>query len=142
MSSNSIDDILRIIRETVTDVANNEMKEEAKNIVSKHVNSDVYSYRPKGDYKRRRDNGGMSDKNNIRVDVKGKGSGIEMEIEETATGRNGFAYLDKVTEDGTGGRWNGSPPARPFMKNSAIELENKSVQALKKGLKNRGLKVE
>ena len=137
MSSNSLDDVLRIIRDSVNETMNSEVKDEAKKVVSKHVKSDVYSYKPKT-YTRR---GEFGNEENVKVDVKGKGNGSEMEIEHTVKGRAGFEYLDEVTEYGTGGNWNGTPPARPFMKNSASELEDKASDSLKKGLKARGLDV-
>lgn len=117
---------------------NSEVKEEAKKVVSKHVKSDVYSYNPKT-YTRR---GEFGKESNVKVDVKGKGNGFEMEVENTTKGRAGFAYLDEVTEYGTGGNWNGSPPPRPFIENSSNELDVKVGESLKKGLKARGLDVE
>lgn len=138
MSSDNLDDIIRIIRESVGDVMRSDVTEEAKKVVSKHVKSDVYSYKPKT-YTRR---GEFGKESNVQVDVKGKGNGFEMEIENTTKGREGFAYLDEVTEYGTGGNWNETPPARPFMGNSSKELDNKTSEALKKGLKARGLDVE
>lgn len=140
MSSSSLDDILRIIREEVTSTMNLEVKSEAKKIVTKHVKNDVYSYRPQTPGHKRRGEFGKED--NVKVSVKGKGNGVEMEADEMVKGRNGFEGLPDVTETGTGGNWNGKVPARPFMENSSKELEEEAVKSLKNGLKSRGLKVE
>ena len=140
MSSSSLDDILRQIKESVSDVMNNEAKSEAKKIVAKHVKTDVYSYKPKTYGHKRR--GEFGKEENVKVDVKGKGNGFEMEVDEIVKGRNGFDGLADVTETGTGGNWNGKVPARPFMEKSSKELEDKVANSLKKGLKSRGFKVE
>ena len=119
---------------------NSEVKNEAKKVVTKHVKEDVYSYRPQTPGHKRR--GEFGKEENVKVDVKGKGNGVEMEVDEIVKGRNGFEGLPDVTEKGTGGNWNGKVPARAFMDNASKELEEKTANALKKGLKSRGLKVE
>lgn len=141
--NSTIDDFIRQAKEAVYEAMELEVYYKAKETVSKHVKKDVYNtYKPKHDYQRRMDNGGLSAEGNVNIEVKRTGKGADMEIENTTTGRNGFSGLSQVIEDGSGGNWNGIVPARPFVENSANELEKEAVKALKKGLKSGGFKVE
>lgn len=140
--ANSLDDFMRLVKEAVYEAMELEVCYKAKEVVSKHVKKDVYSYKTKHPTNRRMDSGGMSDEGNVNVTVKRNGKGCDMEVEDKATGRNGFSGLSEVTEYGTGGNWNGIVPPRPFIENSAKELEEEAVKALKKGLKSQGFNVE
>lgn len=138
-----IDDIMRQVKEAVVESMELDVYYKSKEVVSKHVKSDVYNgYKSIHGYQRRMDNGGLSSEGNIQANVKATGKGAEMEIENITTGRKGFSGLSQVIEDGSGGNWNGIVPPRPFMENSAQELEKEAVKSLKKGLKSCGLKVE
>lgn len=140
MSSYNIEEVIRLAKNAVWESAN-PIEKETKRTISEEVEKIVYSYKPKHKVIRRRKSGGLADEGNIVATSKRKGTGLEMEAENKATGRNGFSGLTEVTEYGTAANWNGTPPARPFMEKSAKKLENKLVKTLKEQLRKQGFKV-
>ncbi|MDU5206276.1 MAG: hypothetical protein E6182_09955 [Clostridioides difficile] len=141
MSSYNIEEVIRRAKNAVWDSAN-KIEKETKKTISEEVDSTVYSYKPKHKVIRRKKSGGLADESNIVTTSKRKGIGLEMEVENKATGRNGFSGLTEVTEYGTAANWNGTPPARPFMEKSAKKLENKLAKTLKEQLRKQGFKVK
>ena len=139
-SYNNLDEIIRITKEVVYS-CDKEIEKTSKETVSDEVKNTVYSYVPKHGTFRRGENGGMADQSNIETVSKRKGKGLEVEVDDKATGRKGFKALSEVTELGKGGNWNGTPPARPFLERSAKKLENKVQKIVKNNLKKAGFKV-
>lgn len=140
MSSYNIEEVIRRAKNAVWDSAP-EMSKKIKKTVSEEVENTVYSYKPKHKVIRRKKNGGLADEGNIITTSKRKGTGLEIEAENKATGRKGFSGLTEVTEHGSAANWNGTPPARPFMEKSAKKLENKLAKTLKEQLRKQGFKV-
>lgn len=141
MSSYNIEEVIRRAKNAIWD-SSNEIEKEIKKTISEEVESTVYSYKPKHKVIRRRKNGGLADEGNIITVSKRKGTGLEVEAENKATGRKGFTGLTEVTEYGSAANWNGTPPPRPFMEKSAKKLENKLAKTLKEQLRKQGFKVD
>ena len=140
MSSYNLEEVIRQVKNAVWESANS-IEKETKKIISDEVEKTVYSYKPKHKVVRRKKNGGLADEENIVTTSRRKGTGLEIEAENKATGRNGFSGLIEVTEYGTAANWNGTPPPRPFMEKSAKKMESKLTKTLKEELKKRGFKV-
>ncbi len=92
----------------VRDIMNNEMAEMVKDEEQKAIDKTVYdAYKPvttDGEpcvYMRRRDNGGLRSRDNMKVDVKRVGDGIEISVENVTKGANGYEIAEGI-ESGTG----------------------------------------
>lgn len=152
------------LNKQMADVMQKEVAEKVKDVEQKQIDKTVYDgYSPSSDdgepwqYERRRDKGGLRSRDNMDVDVQMVGNGVELTVENTTKGKddnfeiadlveygdgyNGKQYTYKRNRDGTANEY---LRARPFTKNTADELEmtGEHIDAMKKGLKARGLSVE
>lgn len=84
------------------------MAEMVKDEEQKAIDKTVYdAYKPGTEdgepwvYKRRRDNGGLRSRDNMKVNVKRVGDGIELSVENITKGANGYEISEGI-EYGTG----------------------------------------
>lgn len=129
------------IKQVVRDQLNDSLREEAAKAVKQELLAQAQwaydSYTPKTNYIRQY---GMIDESKIVVDFDTFGNlsvYIEYETED------GYSIVDMV-EYGSGYNWDGIVPPRTIYENTINNLrENKKhVEALKRGLSVRGIKVE
>lgn len=120
----------------------NEVAETVKDVMQDHIQKDVYDvYTPK-QHIRDGYNGGLIDRDNI--ESRSIKDGIEVENITKHDGK----YIPAVIETGEGYTYSGYgyeyEEPRPFIANSRMDLQkNKQhVQALKDGLKEKGIRVE
>lgn len=137
-----IDQLLNGLQKDINKVmdVNGEVAEEVKKIMREHVITDVYNAYPEPfSYVRRRDAGGLSDIDNIKV-VK-ISDGIEL-INETKDSE-GNKWITPIVESGKGyDHWRDSF-ARPFNKNTQEELDRgKSKEIIIKSLKKKGWNID
>ncbi len=142
-------DLEEAICKKVSNSLNSDVAKAIKVEESKEIKNTVYDVYTPSFYERRKNNGGLSDVNNMHHEVF---DGILKITNETpvnpirkAEGSfydRAFDYeLDKLVEYGNTGLY--PMPERPFTKNTIIKLNQnkKHVKVLKKSLKNQGLDV-
>lgn len=141
----------------------NEVADTVKEVVHKHILSDVYNS-PQGRYKRRGEYNGLGDEDNLFAQLVKKNmlsvenitktnpylNGIDTSLTfsyNSFTERGYSSHMDKdylapIIESGNGYDYN-SPGARPFMQNSYEELIafGSHIKAMKEGLRRQGLTV-
>ncbi len=138
MTFNNLNDLFRYIDQQTQDTMRNEVAETAKDSMSKTVNSAVYgAYQPEY-YRRRGLNGGLADKDNYTVEDIQNGIII---TNNTPLDRGGNEpRLDDIICNGLG--------RQPFPRDFYSETENELLrtqahkEALKRGLRDRGIDVE
>ncbi|MFS0657354.1 hypothetical protein AB1L07_01850 [Niallia alba] len=142
----------------VRDIMNNEMAEMVKDEEQKAIDKTVYdAYKPGTEdgepwvYKRRRDNGGLRSRDNMKVDVKRVGDGIELSVENVTKGANGYEISEGIeygngyeytsNRDGTADQYT-SP--RPFTEETSKQILSRDLhtKTMKQALKSRGLDIE
>jgi len=127
-----------------------EVAKKSREVMKRHLITDVYDkYTPGGKlpYIRRYEDGGLLDDSNIVTEMI---NDEILRIENITTDDfDKNRYLSKIIETGIGYTWKDSdiykkqPFPRPFMENTADELENGNARdALKKGLKRQGINAE
>ena len=130
MAIRNIDDLIRVVKADIVKKFNEERSQtKIKDVNRKHVSREVYAvYRPIF-YKRRADNGGLTDPDNISVISKESNSGVVLTISNNTkpikfdkAGINSN-FLAPVVEYGTGGEAPWETP-RPFMEATENELRN------------------
>lgn len=154
MSKDIYDDINELlidVKKDIRDVLEEEVLNEVKDIELKHINNDVYKYKPKI-YERRLING-ISDPDNIVGTIQGD---MELEIDNITQFNDGYSTsnhglgLPQLINDGDdiNGYYYDYPgefnQPRPFLDNTEEEVErsNRIDDALEKGLRNRGYTVK
>lgn len=138
MTFNNLNDLFRYIERQTQDTMRNEVAETAKDAMSKTVNSAVYGvYQPEY-YRRRGLNGGLADKDNYTVEE--IHNGIIVTNDTPLDNGNNEPRLDDIICNGLGRQ----PFPRDFFSEAENELLRTQVhkQALKKGLRDRGIDVE
>ena len=138
MNFNNINDLFRYIEQKTQDTMQNEVAETVKVVISEAVESAVYDvYEPKY-YTRRGLNGGLSDRDNYTVQEVQNGIII---TNDTPLDKGGNEpRLDEIICYGLG--------KQPFPKDFIAHAENELLRtnahkdALKRGLRNRGIDVE
>lgn len=161
---NNLKDLFKHINNQITDTLQNEVSEKVKDVQSDKVREVVYggytSQKPK--YDRRNGNGGLADKSNMKSTVTSSGNDSTLEVKNVAdsnpnvdytAGTNAPNYLAGIIEYGrdsglysynrTGTESEFMSP-RPFTEETVDELERTEghVDAMKTGLKKRGIDVE
>jgi hypothetical protein len=153
------------INKQMRDVLQNEVAEKVKDVEQRNIQDEVYegyvTSQAGGQpyiYQRRRTNGGLQDKKNMKSKVKnlGSGQGVELSVENVAKGKDDKFRLDTLIEygDGTDGKeyeykTNRDGTAdqylrgRPFTNETVKELEssNEHVHVFKNGMKSRGIDI-
>ncbi|MEK4907333.1 hypothetical protein [Niallia sp. FSL M8-0099] len=134
------------------------MAEMVKDEEQKAIDKTVYdAYKPGTEdgepwvYKRRRDNGGLRSRDNMKVNVKRVGDGIELSVENITKGANGYEISEGIeygtgyeytsNRDGTADQYT-SP--RPFTQETEKEILSRDLhtKTMKQALKARGLDIE
>ena len=129
------------INKKITSVLKNEIAKEVVQTMQEHIESDVYSVYDPVKYERKGYHGGLIDPNNIEVSMMDDNT---ISVENIRF--DGDREVAQIIESGQGYTYdfpyNGVP--RPFTENTRIELKstNKLQQAMRQGLKKRGLDVK
>ncbi|MGL4450747.1 MAG: hypothetical protein ACRCX8_18990 [Sarcina sp.] len=119
--------------------------EEVKRLVVEVIQEEVYDTYIPNHYERRHSSGGFADEGNLKVEFNSSGDGVNVDITNETRG-NGDArgkYIDTIIESGSGYKWNGKPPARPFAEiaEKRIIAEQIVERALVSALKSLGFDV-
>lgn len=136
-SFKNLDDLFAYIETAIQDTMENEVANMVKDKMNLSVHKTVYgTYQPKF-YHRREDNGGLSDKDNISITpIDG---GIRITNETPLDNGRHSPRLDAIVEYGQGRQ----PFPRPFYEDTYDTLAAGAFEeALKRGLKNRGINVK
>lgn len=162
MKFKSLTELNKFLQKEMRSVMENEMAQMVKNEESDSVQKNVYQqYEPnQGEpfiYERRKEAGGLADKNNMKSKVKNVPSGVELSVENVTKGKNQKFRLDTLIEygDGTDGKEytykdnrddtaDQYLQARPFTERAAENIlqSNAHVHTMKSGLKAKGIDAE
>lgn len=159
--------LFQYVQEQAMDVMNKEVAKESKDLLSQHVEDDVYdAYTSQNPYKdRREDDGGLSDTDNMIHTVTNTVNGMELFVKNISNGNPNITYqggvqppnyLAGIIEYGrepnrkglyaynqTGTEDEFLRP-RPFISNTASELSRtlEHLEWFKDGMKRRGIKLD
>jgi hypothetical protein len=127
------------INKKIASVLKNEIAKEVVETMQEHVQTDVYdAYDPVYPEKRRMYNGGLIDPDSIEIQVVDDNT---ISVENIAY--DGDKNVPLIVESGIGYTYAYHGGARPFTEKTREELAStdRLKNAMKKGLKNRGLDV-
>lgn len=129
MARNEYDDVDDLVKDLENEISKEvalNVAEEMKDIMIEVIDEVVYNQYTPREYRRRGEIGGLSDKNNIKEDMKVIKNGIEISIENTTKGNdrysNAYGYtsgeISDIIESGRGYGYglNEVIGARPFQK--------------------------
>ncbi|MBP1559841.1 MAG: hypothetical protein J6C96_01165 [Oscillospiraceae bacterium] len=138
MTFKNLDSLFKHIQKQVQDTMVNEVADAVKDNMAEAVQTSVYDVYSPMYYKRRMQNGGLIDKDNMEVTETPDGI-IVRDVAPLDNGRRDFS-LDEIIVNGLGNQ----PFSRDFYSQCKENLEqnNDHVEALKQGLKKRGFKVD
>lgn len=141
MTFKNLDSLFKHIEKQVQDTMENEVADAVKDNMAEAVQTSVYdAYNPMY-YKRRMQNGGLIDKDNMEVTEIPNGISVR-DVVPLDNGRRDCRdfSLDEIIVNG----WGNQPFERDFYAETKERLSenNDHVEALKQGLKKRGFKVE
>lgn len=138
MTFKNLDSLFKYIEKQVQDTMENEVVDAVKDNMAEAVQTSVYDAYSPMYYKRRMQNGGLIDKNNMEVTEIPNGIAVR-DVAPLDNGRRDFS-LDEIIVNGLGNQ----PFERDFYAETKEKLSenNDHVEALKQGLKKRGFKVE
>lgn len=138
MTFKNLDSLFKHIEKQVQDTMENEVADAVKDNMAEAVQTDVYNAYTPMYYKRRMQNGGLIDKDNMEVTEIPNGISVR-DVAPLDNGRRDFS-LDGIIVNGLGNQ----PFERDFYTETKERLSenNDHVEALKQGLKKRGFKVE
>lgn len=140
MTFKNLDSLFKHIEKQVQDTMENEVADAVKDNMAEAVQTSVYdAYNPMY-YKRRMQNGGLIDKDNMEVTEIPNGIAVR-DVAPLDNGRNRSDFsLDEIIVNGLGNQ--------PFKRDmyacckEKLEQNNDHVEALKQGLKKRGFNVK
>lgn len=138
MTFKNIDSLFKHIEKQVQDTMKNEVADAVKNNMAEAVQTSVYNaYNPMY-YKRRMQNGGLIDKDNMEVTEIPNGI-VVRDVAPLDNGRRDFS-LDEIIVNG----WGNQPFERDFYAETEDRLlgNNEHIESLKQGLKKRGINVK
>lgn len=135
---NNLNDLLKHIKKNTQEVLETKVAENVKEKLIRHVESDIYSYKPKK-YVRHYEIGelGLGSPENVVINP------IENGVEIVNITEHDGKYIPYVVETGVGYDYTGYgyeyENPRPFVKNTKEELERtgEHIEILKKELKNK-----
>lgn len=139
MTFKNLNSLCRHIEKQIQDTMVNEVADTVKDNMAEAVQTSVYdAYSPQY-YKRRMNNGGLSDTQNMEVTEIQNGISVH-DAAPLDNGRNDYSLDDIIVNRGV----LGYPHGRDFYAETAERLsENQEhTEALKQGLKKRGIEVE
>lgn len=130
MAIKNVDDLIKKVKSDIVKKFNEERSQtRIKDVNRRHVSREVYAVYTPEFYKRRADNGGLTDPDNISVVPEESNSGVVLTISNNTrpigfdkAGMNS-SFLAPVVEYGTGGEDPWEEP-RPFMEATENELRN------------------
>ena len=130
MAIRNVDDLIKKVKSDIVKKFNEERSQtRIKDVNRRHVSREVYAVYTPEYYKRRADNGGLTDPDNISVVPEESNSGVVLTISNNTipigfdkAGMNS-SFLAPVVEYGTGGEEPWEEP-RPFMEATENELRN------------------
>lgn len=138
MTFKNLNSLCRHIEKQIQDTMVNEVADTVKDNMTEAVHTSVYdAYSPQY-YKRRMNNGGLSDTQNMEVTEIQNGISVH-NAAPLDNGRNDY-NLDEIIVYGLGNQ----PFERDFYAETAERLQENQehTEALKQGLKKRGIEVE
>lgn len=138
MTFKNINNLLKYIEKQVQDTMTNEVADAATKNMAKAVQTSVYDVYSPQYYKRRMNNGGLSDTHNMEVSEIQNGIAVH-DAAPLDNGRNDYD-LDDIIVNGLGNQ----PFERDFYSENVERLQKNQehTEALKQGLKKRGIDVE
>ena len=130
MAIRNVDDLIKKVKSDIVKKFNEERSQtKIKDVNRRHVSREVYAVYTPEFYKRRADDGGLTDPDNISVVPEESNSGVVLTISNNTrpirfdkAGQNSL-FLAPVVEYGTGGEEPWEEP-RPFMEATENELRN------------------
>lgn len=136
-SFKNLDDLFAYIETAIQDTMENEVADMVKEKMNLSVHKTVYgTYQPKF-YHRRKDNGGLSDKDNISITP--INNGIEITNDTPLDNGRHSPRLDAIVEYGQGRQ----PFPRPFYEETYDTLAAGAFEeTLKSSLKNKGIDIK
>ena len=150
----SLQDLTRYVQDNINEVLEDEVLDAVRTVMLRHVEADVYDKYSPREYVRRREDGGLSDPDNIVSDLASDGVvwiGNSAEFSQNPPSDNYGWELSGLVEFGDG--WDGYyyeyqisgrpyMQPRPFISNTRQELKSTKphIAAMKKGLQSRGIK--
>lgn len=138
MTFKNLNSLCRHIEKQIQDTMVNEVADTVKDNMTEAVHTSVYdAYSPQY-YNRRMNNGGLSDTHNMEVTEIKNGISVH-NATPLDNGRNDYS-LDEIIVYGLGNQ----PFERDFYAETAERLQENQehMEALKQGLKKRGIEVE
>ncbi len=139
MTFKNLNSLCRHIEKQIQDTMVNEVADTVKDNMAEAVHTSVYdAYNPQY-YNRRMNNGGLSDTQNIEVTEIQNGISVH-DAAPLDNGRNDYSLDDIIVNRGV----LGYPQSRDFYTETADKLQENQehTEALKQGLKKRGIEVE
>lgn len=138
MTFKNIESLLKHIEKQVNDTMKNEVADAVKDNMAEAVQTSVYDAFSPMYYKRRMQNGGLIDKDNMEVTEIQNGISVR-DVAPLDNGRRDFS-LDEIIVNG----WGNQPFERDFYAETEDRLSenNEHIEALKQGLKKRGINVK
>ncbi len=138
MTFNNLNDLFRYIERQAQDTMRNEVAETTKEVMSEAVDSAVYGVYQPMYYNRRGLSGGLADKRNYTVEE--IQNGIIVTNDTPLDNGSNEPRLDDIICNGLGRQ----PFPRDFYSEAENELlrTNAHKEALKRGLRDRGIDVE
>lgn len=139
MTFKNLNSLCRHIEKQIQDTMVNEVADTVKDNMTEAVHTSVYdAYSPQY-YNRRMNNGGLSDTHNMEVTEIKNGISVH-NATPLDNGRNDYSLDDIIVNRGV----LGYPQSRDFYAETAERLQENQehMEALKQGLKKRGIEVE
>lgn len=139
MTFKNLNSLCRHIEKQIQDTMSNEVADTVKDNMAEAVHTSVYdAYSPEY-YNRRMNNGGLSDTHNMEVTEIQNGISVH-DAAPLDNGRNDYSLDDIIVNRGV----LGYPQSRDFYAETAERLQENQehTEALKQGLKKRGIEVE
>ncbi len=140
MAFKNLDTLFKHIQKQVNDTMKNEVADAVKDNMAEAVQTSVYDAYSPMYYKRRMQNGGLIDKDNMEVTEIPNGISVR-DVAPLDNGRIRSDFsLDEIIVNGLGNQ--------PFSRDMYAETEdrlsnnNEHIEALKQGLKKRGINVK
>lgn len=140
MTFKNLNDLLKHIEKQVNDTMKKEVADAVKDNMAEAVQTTVYDAYSPMYYKRRMQNGGLIDKDNMEVTEIPNGISVR-DVAPLDNGRIRSDFsLDEIIVNGLGNQ----PFSRDFYSQCKENLEqnNEHIEALKQGLKKRGINVK
>jgi len=143
----SLNDLARHLQKQINESLKEDVSEVVVKTMQRHIQEDVYDvYTPvppeKGGYVRQKYDGGLIDRDNIKVSEIENGIAVQNMRVDEETGK----YIAYTVETGTGYDYEFpySNKPRPFTENTREELKQTGAHAqeLKKSLQKKGLDVK